>query len=161
MGKLWWLGLAAFLAASPGLGAEQGAGAVRDYEAQLEQVSKEIREIRRETESLVQELVEGETGRVFLFLEGPAAGIKEVGASVTVDGKAVLSRAFTAAEQDVLGRGLPLQLVDLRLPAGEHKVTLAPLGVAAGKPASLRAERGKVSSWVAKSAGAGLEWRAE
>ena len=96
-----------------------------------------------------------------LFLDGPAPAFKEKGVSLSVDGKVVVSRPLSAAEADVLTRGLPLELIELRVPAGEHTVSLAPLGGEPLAPAPLRAERGKVSSWVATAGAAGVEWRAE
>jgi len=161
LGKAIWLVLVAALIASAVGAAEPPAGVVRDYEARLEEISKEIRDIRKEVEALVNEIAEGEYGRVFIFIEGPAPAVRDAGVSLSLDGKPILSRPLTPAELDVLNRGLPLELFSGRLPAGEHLVSLAPLGAALPSPTSMRAERGRISSWVAKTAGPALEWRLE
>ena len=154
--------LSVALACSCAFGAEpQPPGAVRDYDTRLEEIAREIQDIRREVEGLVQDVVEGETGRVLLFLEGPAQAIRDKGVSLTFDGKTVASRPLSPAELDVLARGLPLELAELRVQAGDHRVTLAPLGSSPGEPATVRAERGKVVSWMAKIEEAGVEWRSE
>lgn len=147
--------------ALPAFGAEAPAGTVRDYEVRLEEISKEVQDIRREIEKLVQEVVEGETGRLFLFLEGAPPEFREKGATLIVDGKTVFSRPFTPAELDVVAKGLPLELAELRVTAGEHRVVLRPLGGKEDEPEVIKVDRGKVSSWVAKPGPKGLEWRSE
>lgn len=161
MAKLTWIAgaLALALGSSSALGAEPAGGAVRDYEGRLEEISKEVQDIRRELEQLVQEIVEGEMGRLVLFLEGPAPAFRDKGVALSVDGKDVLSRPLSPAEIDVLTRGLPLELAELRVPAGEHPVSLGPLTGQAPPLASVTAERGKVSSWIAKPGAEGVEWR--
>lgn len=150
------------LACSGALGAEPPApGAVRDYDARLEEIAREVQQIRQELDLLVQDVVEGETGRVLLFLEGPAQDMRDKGVSLSFDGKTVVSRPLSPAELDVLGRGLPLELAELRVTAGDHRVELSPLGGQPGASHTVQAERGKVVSWVAKVGAAGVEWRAE
>lgn len=150
------------LVCSSAFGAEPSTpDAVRDYDTRLEEIAREVQEIRRELEGLVQDVVEGETGRVLLFLEGPAQAIRDKGVSLTFDGKTVVSRPLSPAELDVLTRGLPLELAELRVQAGDHRVTLAPLGTPPGEPGTVRAERGKIASWLAKVGEAGVEWRVE
>lgn len=161
MGGRWcflFLGLAV---ACPSVAAEAPAGTVRDYEVRLEEISKEVQDIRRELEGLVQAVVEGETGRLFVFLEGVTPELRERGASLTVDGKTVFSRPFNPSELDVLARGLPLELAELRVSAGEHRVKLGSLGGAEPETDVVRVARGAVSSWVAKPGPKGMEWRVE
>ncbi|MBE0618486.1 MAG: hypothetical protein IH608_11255 [Proteobacteria bacterium] len=150
-----------FLAVVPVRAAESPSGAVADYEARLEEISKEVAAIRRELESLVAEVVEGEAGRAFVFLERPGAGWKQKGAVLTLDGKMVFSRPFTAAELDVLERGLPLELGEWRLPAGDHRVALGILGQEPQEEAVLGVSRGAHTAWVATPTEAGVAWRAE
>jgi hypothetical protein len=127
----------------------------------LEEISKEIMEIRRELEALVTEVAGGEMGKVFVFLGSPVAEWETKGVKVVVDGKTVFSRPFTEAELDVLQRGLPLELVELRLPAGEHRVALARLGADLPEPEVFAVPRGGLTSWVADVSDAGVTWRAE
>jgi hypothetical protein len=147
--------------ALPGSSADRSESAVSDYEARLEEISKEILEIRRELEAIVTEVAGGEMGRVFVFLESAVAEWKIKGVTVAVDGKTVFSRAFTDAELDVLDRGLPLELIELRLPAGEHRVTIARLGDDLPEPEVFAVKRGDLNSWLADVGDAGVTWRAE
>lgn len=161
MRTLFAFGFVCVLAVGPSLGADAPAGTVRDYEVRLEELSKEVQDIRREIEKLVQEVVEGETGRLFLFLEGATPEFREKGVSLSIDGKTVFARALTPAEIDVLGKGLPLELAELRVAGGEHRVALVPLGAGSEEAETLKTERGKVASWVARPGPKGLEWRSE
>lgn len=162
MARSWRLLLAFLLGAGAAWGAEPAApGVVKDYEGRLEEIAREVQDIRRSLEELVAEVVEGEMGRLLLFLDGPAPAMAEKGVSLTVDDQTVVSRPLTPAEIDVLGRGLPLELAELRVKAGEHRVALAPLGAPPGEPGTVTAQRGKVSSWVGKLEAAGVAWRAE
>jgi hypothetical protein len=157
------LGCTCALGAEPPGGAVPGGavpgGAVKEYEGRLEELSKEVQDIRRELEQLVQEVVEGEMGRLILFLEGPAPAFKDKGVELSVDGKPVASRPLSPAEIDVLTRGLPLELAELRVAAGDHQVSLGPLAGEPAPPVQVKAERGKVTSWIAKVGTAGMEWR--
>lgn len=142
-------------------GAAEGVGSLTDYDARLSEVAAEVRGLRREVEALVAELAARELGRVLVFLETPAPTWRDQGVKVEVDGRTVFARGFSPAEADVFQRGLPLEVADLWLPAGEHRVSVMPLG---GGPAASRAltvERGKMVNWVARSGAAGAEWRAE
>lgn len=162
MPRFGWVVVSFLLAGASAQAAETAApGVVKDYEGRLEEIAREVQDIRRSLEELVQEVVEGEMGRLALFLDGPAQGFAEKGVSLAVDDQLVVSRPLAPAEIDVLGRGLPLELAELRVTAGEHRVSLGPLGAAPTEPATVTAVRGKVSSWVAKAGPSGLEWRAE
>lgn len=147
----------------PGVGSAQGAApqALSDYEARLEEIAHEVTAIRAELETLVAEVVEGESGRAFVFLERPGAEWKRAGVTLTLNGQRVFSRPFTPAELDVLERGLPLELGEWRLLAGEHQLALGRLGQEAPEAATLTLSRGAIAAWVAVPGEAGVEWRAE
>lgn len=143
------------------LRAEVPESAVTDYEARLEQISKELLTIRRELETLVAEVVQQDLGRVFIFIKTPLPAWEEAGVAVAVDGKTVFSRTFTPAELDVLKRGLPLELADLRLPAGVHRVSLNVPGEPPSEPESLTVKRGSLTSLVAAGVESGVKWHIE
>ncbi len=149
------------LAAAAAPAAEGPPSAVADYEARLEEISKEVSAIRRELETLVAEVVEGEAGRVLVFLERPGPEWKQKGATLLLDGKRVFSRTFTPAELDVLERGLPLELGEWRLLAGDHRVALGMLGLEPPEGATLAVSRGVNSAWVATPGPDGVAWRVE
>jgi len=156
------LALAPFLllaAAVPAAAAPPDA--VADYEARLEEISKEVVAIRQELETLVAEVVEGESGRVLVFLERPGPEWKAKGGTLVLDGKRVFSRAFTPAELDVLERGLPLELGEWRLLAGDHRVALGVLGQDLSVESTLSVSRGVNTAWVATPTPDGTAWRAE
>jgi hypothetical protein len=142
--------------------AAKAEGAVRDYEERIEEVAKEIESIRRELESLTKEMVEGDIGQAIVFLKGKASDWSDRGVSVKVDGKVVFGRPLSSAELDVLARGLPLELVELRLAAGSHKVGLSALGDKREMTASeLPVKRAVVNSWIADTEGGTVTWAAE
>ncbi len=138
--------------------ADRAESAVRDYEERIEEVAKEIQAIRRDLEALTREMVEGETGRVFIFLSGKASKWSKKGVSVELDGADVFSRPLTDSELDVLGRDLPLELLEIRLGAGPHTVLLTPIGKKSGEPEELIVKRGEVNSWIAKTEGKTVQW---
>lgn len=147
---------------APGSGSAQGApDALSDYEARLEQIAREVSAIRSELEALVAEVVEGESGRAFVFLERPGVEWKRAGVTLALNGQRVFSRPFTPAELDVLERGLPLELGEWRLLAGEHRLALGRLGQEAPEAATLTLSRGATAAWVAVPGETGVEWRAE
>ena len=154
-----FVGLA--LAAPRALAADAPRETVADYEARLEEIAKEVSEIRRELEGLVGELSRGELNRVFVFLESRSPERIKTGVRVEVDGKTVFSRTLTPAETDALGRGLPLELVSLWLPAGSHQVVLSGLGEAGAGSQSFSLRPGGLVSWVAAVGASGVEWRSE
>ena len=80
---------------------------------------------------------------------------------MVVDGKTVFSRPFTPAELDVLKRGLPLELAELRIAAGEHRVALFLPGSVSPEPQVFSVARGGLASWVASVSGAEIQWRVE
>jgi len=145
------------LVSSPAFGAE----AVSDYEARLEDISREVESIRQELEALVAEVVEGEAGRVHVFVEGLPPAWNGAGVALYLDGVSVFSRPFTTAEQEVLKRGLPLELGAWRLLAGDHRVSLVPLGGEAGEGQSFPVPRGSTKAWVATPGETGFAWRVE
>lgn len=153
--------LLAALWAAASAGSARAADPVTDYEARLEEIAREVLAIRQELESLVAEVVEGETAGVRLFLERPRPEWRKSGVRLLLDGKTVFSRPFSAAEQDVLEKGLPLELAQARLPAGDHEVALGGLGEEAPSAARLKAERGGIHAWVAGAGEKGVEWRVE
>ncbi len=156
----WPVLLFAVLAVGP---ADVGRAAdpVTDYEGRLEEIAREVLTIRQELEALVAEVVEGETASVRVFLENPKATWRQSGVRLVLDGKTVFSRTFSAAEQDVLEKGLPLELAQARLPAGDHEVALAGFGEEVPPAARLTAERGGVHAWVAGAGKEGVQWRVE
>ena len=145
------------LLGTPGLATE--AEVVTEYETRLEEIAAEILEIRRDLEALVEELAEPEVGRVFVFLAAAPAEIRNQGVLLTVDDRTVFSRPFTPAEQDVLDRGLPLELVELNLLAGDHAVAIQSLDGAPTEPAAFVVERGQLASWLALISASGVTWR--
>ncbi|GAB4271868.1 MAG: hypothetical protein Kow0092_26760 [Deferrisomatales bacterium] len=162
----WHVGfglLAWAIALTPVWGAEpsQADRAVEDYETRLEALAKELEAIRTELGQLVDELVAEGAGTALLFLETPPPQWRETGVRVRVDGRTVFARAFTAAERDVLDRGLPLEVAELHLAAGDHRVEVAPLDGDAQAAAVLPLERAGLASWVARGGETGVVWRAE
>jgi len=158
--RLLLLLLLAFVT-SPAGGAESSGDAVADYEARLEEIAREVESIRKELESLVAEVVEGEAGRVHVFVDGLPPAWEGAGVALFLDGIPVFSRPLTAAERSVLERGLPLELGAWRLLAGEHRVSLVPLGGEPGEGHPFPVSRGTTTAWVASPAESGMEWRAE
>lgn len=161
MGKRVGLALLAALMATGAWSAEPAPGLVQDYEARLEEIAREIRDLRREVEILVNEVVAGESTQIYVFLEGPAPAFRDVGAALAIDGRPVLSRPLTQAEIDVLNRGLPLELFSGRMSAGQHQVSLAPLGAKTPDTVTLDAKKGGSASVVGRPGASGLEWRIE
>jgi hypothetical protein len=158
-----WMGtaLAVLLAMGGARAADDPAGAVADYETRLEEISKEVVEIRRELEALVGEFARGELCRVFVFLETRDVGRVRGGVELRVDGETVFARPFSAAELDALGRGMPLELASLWLPPGDHRATLAGPSADGGESPVLVAGPGEVSSWIVHVEASGVEWRFE
>jgi hypothetical protein len=132
-----------------------------DFEARLEEIAREIVEIRRELEAIVNDVAGGDLAKAFVFLEIPSNGLEMKGATVVVDGKTVFSRPFTPAELDVLNRGLPLELAELRVAAGEHRVALFQPGSDSPEPAVFSVARGGLAAWVGSVSDAGIQWRVE
>lgn len=160
------IALALLLALAGGVprgGSTQGAApeALSDYEARLEEIAREVAAIRAELEALVAEVVEGESGRAIVFLERPGAEWKRGGVTLVLNGQRVFSRPFTPAELDVLERGLPLELGQWRLPAGEHRLALGRLGQDVPEAVALTLSRGATAAWVAVPGDSGVAWRAE
>jgi len=135
------------------------ADVVTEYEARLEAIADEIRQIRQELEALVEDLAEPEVGRVFVFLATAPAQVRAQGVTVVVDERTVFARPFTPAEQDVLGRGLPLELVDLRLLEGDHSVALFALHGEPTEPARFAVRRGAQAAWIAQLSASGVTWQ--
>ncbi len=148
-------------AAGPVWGAD-APRAVVDYDARLEQIAGELADLRRELEALVAEVAAGDLGRVLVFVDKPPPAWRDRGVRLAVDGATVVARPFTPAELDAFQRGLPVELLDAWLPAGDRKVAVGPLGDGGGRVEStLPATRGQLRSWVAQGGTAGVEWRAE
>lgn len=161
MGRRVALVVVLALATGAGWGAE-APRAVVDYDTRLEQIAKELLDLRRELEALVAELAAGDLGRVLIFVDKPPQEWRDKGIRLVVDGATLVSRTFTPAELDALQRGLPVELLDAWLPAGDRQVALEPQGNAGGGvESSLPAERSRVKAWVAQGGTAGVEWRAE
>ena len=159
-----WVGAAlvvTLLSAGGVLGSDEPAGAVADYETRLEEISREVVEIRRELEALVGEMARGELSRVFVFLEARDVGRVRGGVELRVDGKIVFSRPFSVAELDVLGRGMPLELADIWLSPGDHRAALVGAGEGGGESPVLVTGSGQVSSWILNLEATGVEWRFE
>lgn len=135
--------------------------AVRDYEEQIEKVAAEIDSIRRELETVTREMVEGETGRTIIFIKGKATDWNDRGIQVVLDGKTVFSRFLTPSELDAMSRGLPLELLEIRLQAGKHRVALSAMGQDKPKSMELTVKRAVINSWVAETDGGGIQWAAE
>lgn len=150
---------------APALAADSDAvmaeGAVRDYEDRIEKVASEIDQVRRELESLTREMVEGETGRTLIFLKGKASDWSDRGVSIMLDGKLVFSRLLSPAELDAVSRGLPLELLEIRLVAGKHKVALSALGEADARNVEMSVKRATLNSWIAEAEGGSVQWSAE
>lgn len=135
--------------------------AVRDYEDRIEKVANEIDQIRRELDLLTREMVEGETGRALIFLKGKATDWSDRGVTITLDGKTILSRLLSPAELDAVSRGLPLELVEVRLLAGKHKVALFPMGEGNPRTVEMQVKRAAFTSWIAETDGNNIQWSAE
>lgn len=135
------------------------AEVVTEYETRLEAIADEIQQIRRELEELVEELAEPEVGRVFVFLAVAPAEVRSRGVTVVVNDRTVFARPFTPAEQDVLDRGLPLELLDLRLLEGDHAVAIYALDGEPTAPATFAVQRGAQASWVAQLSASGVTWQ--
>lgn len=135
--------------------------AVRDYEDRIEKVANEIDQIRRELDLLTREMVEGETGRALIFLKGKASDWSDRGVTITLDGKTVLSRLLSPAELDAVSRGLPLELLEVRLLAGKHKVALYPMGEGNPRTVDMQVKRAALTSWIAETDGNNIQWSAE
>lgn len=141
--------------------ARKAETAVRDYEGRIEKVAEEIDAIRKELEALTREMVEGETGRVFIFLKGKASDWGDKGISLTLDGREVFGRPLTTAELDVLSRDLPLELLEIRLGAGEHEVALSELGARKVKIEKLNVKRASIVSWTVNTHEGKPQWSEE
>ena len=149
------------LLTAPARSAEPAGDAVGDYEARLEEIAKEVASIRQELEGLVAEVVEGEAGRVHVFIDNLPPAWKGEGLALFLDGTLVFSRPLTPAEQSVLERGLPLELGAWRLLAGEHRTALVRLGEEPGPGHPFQVSRGTLAAWVASPSESGMVWRAE
>lgn len=155
-----------FLAGAPAALPAEGAGtpdegALNRYEDRLETLGQEVLTIQRDLEALLADARREDSSRVLLFLESPPSPYLAAGVSVTVDGMTVFSRPFAPAELDVLDRGLPLELVDLTLPPGRHRVALIERGAASPEPTELSAEPGRLNSWVARGSQGRIRWHVE
>ena len=136
-------------------------GAVRDYEDRVEKVANEIDQVRKELDAVTREMVEGETGRTLVFLKGKASDWSDRGISITLDGKLVFSRLLSPAELDAVSRGLPLELLEVRLNAGKHKISLSPMGEANPRSVELSVKRATLNSWIAEAEGGTVQWAVE
>lgn len=157
---LVWLTIV--LISFPAFASDGREGSVEQYEARLEKISREIAEIRQEFEDLITEVAAGETGRVFIFIEKlPQAFFRKV-ITLSIDDKKILFRNLAPAELDILEKGLPVQLADLRLPPGKHTVLLDVSGMEQPKAMQvLELGLGEPSWWVAAPSELGVEWRTE
>lgn len=155
------LTLGAFRAHAADQDAAMAESAVRDYEDRVEKVANEIDQVRRELETLTREMVEGETGRTLIFLKGKASDWSDRGVAIMLDGKLVFSRLLSPAELDAVSRGLPLELIELRLVAGKHKVALSAMGEANARNVEMAVKRASLNSWVAEAEGGTVQWTAE
>jgi len=149
------------LIVAPAPGAGPAGDAVADYEARLEEIAQEVASIRQELEGLVAEVVEGEAGRVHVFIDKLPLTWNGEGLALFLDGTPVFSRPLTPAEQSVLERGLPLELGAWRLLAGEHRAALVRLGEEPGPGHPFQVSRGSLVAWVASPSESGMVWRAE
>jgi hypothetical protein len=165
-----WLLLAAVLAAvavarPARAGEEEDAakaeGAVRDFEERIEKIAEELTDIRRELESITREMVEGETGRVFIFLRSKVSDWADRSVELVIDDRKVLSRPLTSAELDVLSRDLPLEIFEIRLPEGEHTIQIGGAGETAPAPMPMKVTRATMMSWVAQWESGSVKWKAE
>jgi len=162
VGTIALAAIAFFLAGSPAVSAEEQEKSVVDYEVQLERISKEITEIRKEFEDLITEVAASESSRVFIFIERLPQAMLAKEITLTLDDKTIFSRALEPAELDVLEKGLPVQLADLRLPAGEHSVAIDVLGMEQTKDSQVfQLDAAKFSYWAAKITETGVEWNVE
>ncbi len=109
--------------------ARKAEESVRNYEERIESLAKEVAQIRADLETLTREMLEGETGRVFVFMKARVSDWKDRGVALVIDGKTVFSRPLTTSELSVLGGDLPLEILDIRLTAGNHEVALGAVGV--------------------------------
>ncbi len=134
---------------------------VEDYEARLDAIAGELGRIRQDLERLVDEVAWAGMGEVFVFLESAPGAWAGRPLQVRVDGTPVFSRALDGAEREVLSQGLPLELVRLSLPAGEHRVWIGPAGAAPGEGHPLRVEAAARSAWIAAADEQGVRWRVE
>ncbi len=134
---------------------------VKNFEERLEGLSKELSSVRYELENLTKEMLEGETGAVRVYLKGKTSDFADKGVFLEVDGKMLLSRPFTAAELNVLGSDLPLELSELRLGAGEHKALFYPMGSVVPQSSKINVERAKLNTWIVTFEGGAAQWSAE
>ena len=157
--------LASFLAVSAARAAEDEKSradkAVRDYEERIDKVATDIEQVRRELETVTREMVEGETGRTLVFLKGKATDWSDRGVQVVLDGKTVFARLLSPSELDAVSRGLPLELVETRLTAGKHKISLSSMGDQKAKAIEMVVKRATVNSWIAETDGGSIQWSAE
>ncbi len=141
--------------------AAKAESAVRDFEERIEQIATELTSIRRDLEKLTREMVEGETGRIFVFLKGKVSDWSDRSVELRVDEEVVMARPLTAAELDVMSRDLPLEILDIRLPAGEHTISIAGGGEAVPPPVPMKVVRATMASWVAEWESGSVRWREE
>ena len=142
-------------------GASVAGEPVEDYEARLDAIAEELGQIRRDLERLVDEVAWAGMGEVFVFLESAPGDWADRPLQVRVDGTPVFSRALDGAEREILSQGLPLELVRLSLPAGEHRVWIGPAGTPPDGGERFRVEAAGRSAWIAAADGQGVRWRAE
>jgi len=154
--------IAIFLAEIPAVSAEEQEKSVVDYEVQLERISKEITEIRKEFEDLITEVAASESSRIFIFIERLPQALLAKEITLVLDEKTIFSRALEPAELDVLEKGLPVQLADLRLPPGEHTVGINVLGMEQKTDGYVfQLDAAKFSYCAAKITETGVEWNIE
>ncbi len=158
--------LLALCAAAPGWAkeltdAEKAEKSVRDYEERIERIAGEVETIREELEALAREMVEGETGRVLIFMKGKASDWSDRGLSLALDGKVIFSRPLSTSELDVLSRGLALELFEVRLTSGEHAVNLYEMGTEAPEPVSMIVKRAAINAWTVNIQDENTEWTAQ
>ncbi|PLX44786.1 MAG: hypothetical protein C0609_04890 [Deltaproteobacteria bacterium] len=135
--------------------------AVKNYEERVEELSKEVASIREELEDLTRQMLEGETGRVFIFMRGRVSDWVDRAVALDIDGETLVSRPLTPAELNVLGGDLPLELLELRLAAGEHSLLFGPKGELMAQPVKMKVERAKRLTWIVTYEDGTARWEVE
>ena len=166
MKKLTVLLLLACCAAVPGWAkeltdAEKAEKSVHDYEERIERIAGEVETIREELEALAREMVEGETGRVLIFMKGKASDWSDRGIELALDGKPIFSRPLSTSELDVLSRGLALEIFEIRLTSGEHNISLYEMGTEPPEPVPMPVKRAELNSWTVNIRDENTEWVAQ
>ncbi|PLX42713.1 MAG: hypothetical protein C0608_01220 [Deltaproteobacteria bacterium] len=135
--------------------------AVKNYEERVEELSKEVASIREELEDLTRQMLEGETGRVFIFMRGRVSDWVDRAIALDIDGETLISRPLTPAELNVLGGDLPLEIIELRLAAGEHSLLFGPRDELMAQPVKMKVERAKRLTWIVTYEDGTARWEVE